>query len=152
MGPLEWPPKVWKKTGETGGQKKNRDHPYYSTVKSGIILETRGDLLSLQLLRKPQAKTSVTNLHRVKIEIITSILHENWKNLWNMKVTVIPIVIVALVTVTEGLVQKLEVLEIRGRVETIQTTVLLKSARILRRVLEPWGDLLSLKLQWETVC
>ena len=30
----------------------------------------------------------------------------------------------------------LEVLEIRGRVETIQTTALLRPARILRRVLE----------------
>ena len=53
-----------------------------------------------------------------------------------MKVTVIPIVIGALGTVTEELVQGLEDLEIRGRVETIQTTALLRSARILRRVLE----------------
>ena len=29
-----------------------------------------------------------------------------------------------------------------GRVETIQTTALLRKARILRRVLETWGDLL----------
>ena len=50
-----------------------------------------------------------------------------------MKVTVIPIVIG---TVTKGLVQRLEDLEIRGRVETIKTTALLRSARILRRVLE----------------
>ena len=39
----------------------------------------------------------------------------------------------------------------RKKVETIQTTALLRSARILRRVLETWGDLLSLKLQWETI-
>ena len=31
-------------------------------------------------------------------------------------------------------------MEIRGWVENIQTTALLKSARILRRVLETWGD------------
>ena len=37
------------------------------------------------------------------------------KKLWNMKVTVIPIVIGALGTVTKGLVQGLEDLEIRGR-------------------------------------
>ena len=36
---------------------------------------------------------------------------------------------------------------IRGRVKTIQTRALLRSARILRRVLETWGDLLSLGLQ-----
>ena len=36
------------------------------------------------------------------------------KILWNMKVTVIPIVIGALDTVTKGLVQELKDLEIRG--------------------------------------
>ena len=51
-----------------------------------------------------------------------------------MKVTVIPITIVGLRTVTKGLVQGLNDLEIRGRVETIQTTALWRSARILRRV------------------
>ena len=65
--------------------------------------------------------------------------------------TVIPIVIGALSIVTEGLIQGLEDLEIRGRVEAILTTVLLRSARILRRVLETRGDLQSLKLQWETI-
>ena len=58
------------------------------------------------------------------------------KKLWIMKVTVIPIVISAFGTVTKGLVKGLEDLEIRGRVETIQTTALLRSARILRRVPE----------------
>ena len=47
-----------------------------------------------------------------------------------MRVTVIPIVISALGTFTEGLVQELEELEIRGRMKTIQTTALLGSARI----------------------
>ena len=58
------------------------------------------------------------------------------KRLWNMKVMVIPIVIGPLGIVTKGLVQELEDLEIRGRVETIQTIALLRSARILSRVLE----------------
>ncbi len=49
--------------------------------------------------------------------------------------------------VTKGLVLGLDDLEIRGRVETIQTTALLRSARILRRVLEICGYLLSLKVQ-----
>ena len=53
-----------------------------------------------------------------------------------MKVTFVPIIIDALGTVTKGLIKGLEDLEIKGRVETIQTTVLLRSARILRRVLE----------------
>ena len=57
------------------------------------------------------------------------------KKSWNMKVTFIPIVIDALGTVTEGFIQRLEDLEIGGRVETIETTALLRSARILRIVL-----------------
>ena len=39
-------------------------------------------------------------------------------------------------TVTKGLLKVLGDLEVGGRVETIQTTVLLRMARILRRVLE----------------
>ena len=62
---------------------------------------------------------------------------------------VITIVIGALGTITNGLVQGLEGLEIRGQVENIQTTALLSSDRILRRVLETWGDLLSLNLHWK---
>ena len=54
-------------------------------------------------------------------------------------------------TITKGLLKSLEGLEVGGRVETIQTTALLITARILRRVLETWGDLLSLKLQWKTI-
>ena len=53
-----------------------------------------------------------------------------------MKVKAIPIVIGVLETVPRGLVKELEDLEIRGRVKTIQTTGWLRSARILRRVLE----------------
>ena len=41
------------------------------------------------------------------------------KKLWNMKMTFIPILFGALGTVTKGLVQGQEDLEIRGRVETI---------------------------------
>ena len=48
-------------------------------------------------------------------------------------------------TIPKGLVERLEELVIRGRVETIQTTALLRSARIMRRVLETWGGLLSLR-------
>ena len=66
------------------------------------------------------------------------------KKLWNMKVTIIPIVIGALI-------QYLEDLILTGRVETIQTTALWRSASILRRVLETRGDLLSLKLQCKTI-
>ena len=45
-------------------------------------------------------------------------------------------VIGVLVNVTKVFAQGLEDLEIRGQVETIQTKVLLRSSRILRRVLK----------------
>ena len=51
----------------------------------------------------------------------------------NKKVTIIPLVIGALGTVTKGLVRGLEDLERTGQVET---TEFLRSTRILRRVLE----------------
>ena len=53
-----------------------------------------------------------------------------------MKVLIVPIVIGAFGTVTKGLLEGLDDLEVGGPVETIQNTVLLKTARILRRVLE----------------
>ena len=67
-----------------------------------------------------------------------------------MNVAIIPIVIGVFGTVTKELLKGLEDLEVSGPVETIQTTVLLKTARMLRRVLETWGDLQSLNLQWKT--
>ena len=73
------------------------------------------------------------------------------KKLWNMKVTIIPIVNDAFGTVTKGLLKGLEDLEVSGRMDTIQTTTLLRTARILRRALDTWGDLLSLKLQWKAI-
>ena len=61
-----------------------------------------------------------------------------------MKVTIVPIVIGTIGTITKGLLKGLEDLEVGGRVKTIKTTALLRTARIVRRVLETWGDLLSL--------
>ena len=63
-----------------------------------------------------------------------------------MKVTVIPIITDELGIISKGLVKGLEELKIKGQVETIQTTAL-RSAKILRVVLEIRRDLLSLELQ-----
>ena len=52
-----------------------------------------------------------------------------------MQVTITPIVIGAFGTVTKGLLKGLEDMEVGGRVETVQTTTLLRTA-ILRRVPE----------------
>ena len=53
-----------------------------------------------------------------------------------MKVTIVPIVIGAFGTITKGFLKGLGDLEVGGRVETIQMTALLRTAAILRRVLE----------------
>ena len=49
-------------------------------------------------------------------------LARDLKKLWNMKVTIIPIVIVTFGIVTKGLLKDLDDLEVGGRVETIQMT------------------------------
>ena len=55
------------------------------------------------------------------------------------EVTVIPVVIGMLQIVLKDLEKRLEKLEIREWIKTIQTTALLRLDRIRRRVLETWG-------------
>ena len=69
--------------------------------------------------------------HRVKLKEIEKKakyldLARELKKLWNMRVKVVPIVIGALGTVPKGLEKSLSELEIKGRIETIQTIALLK--------------------------
>ncbi len=65
----------------------------------------------------------MTTLGKQKGDNCLDLARELKKKLWNMKVTVIQIVIGALGTNTKRLVQGQEDLEIRRRVEIIQTTV-----------------------------
>ena len=67
-------------------------------------------------------------------------LAKELKNLRNIKV--MPLVTGVFSKVIKGLVQGQEDLD-RGQMETVQTTAL-RAARIMRRVLKTWGDLLSL--------
>ena len=78
-------------------------------------------------------------------------LVRNWKKLWNMKMTFMPIVIGAYGTVSKKLLKLLEDLKVGGRLETFKTAALLRTPRVLRRILETWGDILSLKFQWKTL-
>ena len=78
----------------------------------------------------PSQKTRPSDSHK------KNLIREVKKKLWDMKVTEIPIVICVLGTIPKGLVKRLDDLEIREQVETIQTTALLRLARILRTVLE----------------
>ena len=58
------------------------------------------------------------------------------KKLWNMKLTVKPIIIGALGTITKGLVKGLEESEIRTRIEIIQTALKIgqNTEEVLRRL------------------
>ena len=67
----------------------------------------------------------------------TSTLLGNFLKNWNMRVTIIPILIGAFGTVTKGLLKGLEDLEVGGRGETIQTTALLRTTRILMVSIRP---------------
>ena len=73
-----------------------------------------------------------------KIEEIDEYLElaRELKNLRNMRIKVILIVAGVLGTAPRKRKKGLEKLEISWRIENIQTTTLLRSARILRRVLE----------------
>ena len=114
-----------------------------------LISNRRPDLVKVNKKKKKKKKKRTRRIvnfvvpvdHRVKLkesEKRNKYLHFAWelKKLWNMKLTVIPIVIGVLRTITKGLLQGLKGLEITGQVETIQTTALLRSAKILRRILE----------------
>ena len=66
---------------------------------------------------------------------LSSELNNLFKNLFNTRVTVIPIVVGTLETIPTGL-EKTEVLEICGIIETIQITLLVSVTEIHRRVLD----------------
>ena len=129
----------------------------FDTQTDHLISARRPDLMIINNNKKKKKRISkivdfaVPADHRIKLKESEKKdkyldLARELKKLWNMKVTIIPIVIDAFGTVTKGSLKGLEALEIKGRVETIQTTT-----RILRRVLETWGDLMSLKLQGKTI-
>ena len=90
---------------------------------------------------RPQSKNKSKQKRNKCLDLASEL-----KKLWNMKVTVISIVTGELQTILKGVIKGLENLEVRGQVETFLITRLLRSARILRRVLETSGDL-SPKLQ-----
>ena len=114
-----------------------------------LISARRPDLIIINKKKKKKKKKRTCKIvdfvvpadHRIKLK--ESEKNEKYldlarelKKLWIMQVTIIPIVIGAFGTVTKGLLKGLEELEVGGRVEIIQTIVLLRTARILRRVLE----------------
>ena len=119
------------RTREFGNNGTDGDCPNFIEIDQNTE-KSPGDLRRLAVIQnsseRPSAKTDVKNSQGIII--------------------IIPIVIG---TITKGLLKGLEDLEFGGRVETIPTSTLLRSTRILRRVLETWRDLPLLKLQWKTI-
>ena len=74
-------------------------------------------------LKESEKKDLAKELKKLK-EIEKKDIAMELKKLWNMRVTIIPIVIGAFGTVPKRLLKGLEDLEVGGRVETIQTTAL----------------------------
>ena len=134
------------------------------TIKLESIWDFQTQIDHLILARKPErviiykkqttcrlVDSAVPADQTVKRKTNNWTLLEKLKKPWNIKVMLMSIVTGALGTIHKGLIRKLDELKIKGWAETIQTVALLSSARILRRILEIWGDLLSLRLQWKTI-
>ena len=83
-----------------------------------------------------------TKLYTVKVK-------KTWKNIWllpeNWK-SYGTVIIILVRTVPKNLEKRLDEPEIKWKIQTMQITALLKSARIFRRVLEIRRDFLSLRL------
>ena len=87
-------------------------------------------ILKANTIKHTEMKENTVELKEIEKRDKYLDLARELTKLSNMNVTVIPIVIDALSKVSKGLVQGLEDLEIRGQMETIQTTGLLRSIRI----------------------
>ena len=133
------------------------DHLISNIQTDHLISTRRRDLV---LVNKKQrichlADFAILVNHRVKIKENDKIykyldLARVLVKRWNMMMTVIPIIVGALATVSKCKEKRLYEVEIRRWSESIQIIAMLRSTRIPRRVLETWGNLLSLRLQWKT--
>ena len=85
-----------------------------------------------------------------KIDKYFYVTRELKNKLWNMRVKVIPVMVGELRTVPNIQWKGLGELEIRWRIETIQTTAFLRLTIILRCVLKTLRDLQSLGRLWKS--
>ena len=100
-----------------------------------LVIVNKKENLPNNRFCRPSGPQTENQRKRKQRQIIRSCLRTK-KKLLNIRVTMILIVIGALGTLPKDLVRGLEELELGGRAETIQTTILFRSARILRRVQE----------------
>ena len=144
--------RIGTETGGLGKKRTSSDHSNYSIIKIGQNTEkSPGNVRRLAVTPTPMSGFTIPAECKMKMKgkkNIDKYFDLVWepKRLWNMKVTVIPLVVRALGTVSRSLGKKLEWLEIREKIETLQAT---KSTQIMRRMLKTWRDLLSLRLPWK---
>ena len=129
----------------------------FQIQKRHIIPDRRSDFVLKLTMKKKLSSCrfwrSVRSQSRYKGRHINTYLEVaiELKKLCSMRVTVILVLVDALGTVPQGLVRGLDERWIRRKIETIQTTALVRSVKILRRVLETWGDLLLPRIQWKII-
>ena len=140
-------PEYWEKYWRPKGTCCNSDSTERTSANAGV----KNLLLIIIIIICRIVDFAIPADHKVKLkgsekrDKCLDLARELKKILWNREVKVITIVIGNL-TVTKRTVHEMEGLKIGEQVETLQTTALLRLARILRRVLETRGDLLSLRL------
>ncbi len=110
------------------------DHVIEARCPDFIVIEQETKFAKITDFAIPY-DTRLNSKEMEKIEKYMSLAREIEK-LWGMKVTVIPIVIGALGTAPKRMKKRWEDIGIETRVTELQKTVILHSARILRKVLE----------------
>jgi len=99
-----------------------------------IIVEKKGNKCQIIDFAVPY-DTRVDEKEKEKIQKYQDLARE-LKKLWNKNVKVIPVIIGALGTTPSRLRKRLKEIGINTKIVDLQKTVLLHSARILRKVLE----------------
>ena len=79
--------------------------------------------------------TKVNTKEVEKIEKYQDLARE-LRKLWNMKVSIIPVIVGALGTTPKNICKRMEDIGIKTRILELQKTTIIHSARILRKVLE----------------
>ena len=113
-------------------------------IQIGHVIEARRpDMIVVDKVKKTCTIIDFAILYdsRVKSKEVEKIekyqdLARELRKLWNMKVKVIPIIIATLGTTPRQVKKRLEVIVIETKVKGLQKTVIIHSARILRKVLE----------------
>jgi len=110
------------------------DHVIEARRPDMIIVEKKGNKCQISDFPVPY-DTRVDEKEKEKIQKYQDLARE-LKKLWNKNVKVIPVIIGALGTTPSRLRKRLKEIGINTKIVELQKTVLLHSARILRKVLE----------------